>query len=432
MAKMRATYLLEIPPHTPNRGGCYMGLFEDLRQLSEQVKKRQSHIHGEEATKQALVLPFLQVLGYDIYDPTEVRPEYVADFAKKKSNGQFEKIDYALYVRGELGLFIECKSIDAKAEDHDGQLARYFNSTESVRVGVLTNGIRYRFFTDLRAPNMMDAEPFLEFNILSVTERDADMLKPFTKDGFNSAAVQRYAEEVISMEKITSLVDELLRNPSEDFIRYILGTLNLVSGRITEKVVERFAPIVKKSIQSALLGMMTKSIQQEIAPPPPAVAEHAPPLADRGSISTDTGGSKDAGQTTAKEGAGVVTTDEELEIFRIVSRLCEESSIKGSIKYKDTVSYFGINIGVVTRWFLRVFTNGPRKSLVTRLPIEQAALLAPGFQVEATPESMGKSRIFFNVASDIERLRALVIIAYEEEMKRRESTPADEAAETAA
>lgn len=107
-------------------------------------------------------------------------------------------------------------------------------------------------------------------------------------------------------------------------------------------------------------------------------------------------------------------------------------SLKGSIKYKDTVSYFGINIGVVTRWFLRVFTNGPRKSLVTRLPIEQAALLAPGFQVEATPESMGKSRIYFNVASDIERLRALVIIAYEEEMKRRESAPADEAAETAA
>ena len=100
-----------------------MGLYEDLRQFSEQVKKRQGFIKGEESTKQALVLPFLQILGFDIYDPTEIRPEYVADFAKKKSNGQFEKIDYALYVKGELGIFVECKSIEAKLQDHDGQLA---------------------------------------------------------------------------------------------------------------------------------------------------------------------------------------------------------------------------------------------------------------------------------------------------------------------
>lgn len=157
-----------------------MGLFEDLRQLSEQVKKRQGHITGEEATKQALVLPFLQALGYDVYDPQEVRPEYIADFAKRKSSGQFEKIDYALYVKGELGIFVECKPIGSKPEDHDGQLARYFNATPSVRVGVLTNGLCYRFFTDLQAPNLMDSEPFLEFSILSVSERDADMVKAFT------------------------------------------------------------------------------------------------------------------------------------------------------------------------------------------------------------------------------------------------------------
>lgn len=147
-----------------------MALFEDLRQLSEQVKKRQGHITGEEATKQALVLPFLQVLGFDIYDPTEVRLEYIFDFAKKKSNGQFEEIDYALYVKGELGIFVECKPIGAKPEDHDGQLSRYFNAMQSVRVGVLTNGLCYRFFTDLHAPNVMDSEPFLEFNILSLSE----------------------------------------------------------------------------------------------------------------------------------------------------------------------------------------------------------------------------------------------------------------------
>lgn len=401
-----------------------MGLYEDLRQLSEQVRKRQGHIRGEEATKQALVLPFLHALGFDIYDPTEIRPEYVADFAKKKSNGQFEKIDYALYVRGELAIFVETKSIECKPEDHDGQLSRYFNATPSVRVGVLTNGLTYRFFTDLRAPNLMDASPFFEFNILSFTERETEMLKPFTKDGFNSATVQRHAEEVISMEKITTLVDDLLRNPSESFVRFILGELELVSGRITEKVVERFNPIVKKSIQSAVTGMVTKSIQQEIAPALPTVAEHAPPAAEFRSPPAES--------TPAREAAAVVTTEEELEIFRIVSRLCDESAVKVPIKYKDTVSYFGINIGVVTRWFLRVYTNGPRKFITTRLAHEQAAKLAPGFQVEQAPESTGKSRVYFNSAADVERMRALVIVAYEEEVKRRDSGAPEDAADSAA
>lgn len=136
---------------------------------------------------------------------------------------------------------------------------------------------------------------------------------------------------------------------------------------------------------------------------------------------------------SATRESAVVTTDEELEIFRIVSRLCDESATKVPIKYKDTATYFGINIGVVTRWFLRVFVNGPRKSVVTRLPVEQAAMLAPGFQVEGTPESMGKSRVFFNSASDFERLRAMVIVSYEEEIKRRDAgVPEDAGAESAA
>ncbi len=268
-----------------------------------------------------------------------------------------------------------------------------------------------------------------EFNILSFNERDADALKPFTKDGFDSTTVQRYAEEVISMEKITTLVDELLRNPTEDFARFLLGTLNLVSGRITERVIERFMPIVRKSVQSALLGMMTKSIQQEIAPQEPAVIEHTqltPSNAANASTAPKEG-------SPAKEGAAIVTTEEELDIFRIVSRLCGESTVKVPIKYRDTATYFGINIGVVTRWFLRVFVNGPRKFVVTRLPAEQASMLAPGFQTETTPESMGKSRTYFTTAADFERLRTLVIVAYEEEIKRRDAgVPEDTAAEPAA
>jgi len=424
-----------------------MGLFEDLRNLSEQIKKRQAHVKGEEATKQALVLPFLQLLGFDIYDPTEVKPEYIADFAKKKSSGQFEKIDYAIYMKGEPSIFVECKAANAAVEDHDGQLARYFNSTPSVKLAILTNGLQYRFFTDLRAVNLMDPTPFMEFNVLRVTEREADLIKPFTKENFNSAIIQRHAEEVISLEKVTALVNELLRNPSENFIRFILSELELVGGRVTANVVSRFEPIIKKSIQTALLGMMTKSIQQEISPTSSAPASAAPtpdPVQARAAgekVATaqpmDSGlarapapkpitGPGPASEPPAnmKDGA-IVTTEEELEVFRAVSRICGESAAKVPPKYKDGTNFFAINLGPVRTWFLRLFAGSRRKSFVARLPVAQAEPLARGFQVEAIPENPDKSRIYFSSITDVEKLQPLILRVYEDAVRRQASGGGD-------
>ena len=386
------------------------------------MKKRQAFIKGEEATKQALILPFLQVLGYDVYDPTETQPEYVADFAKKRG-GVLEKVDYALHLKGQPALFIECKAADATPEDHDGQLARYFNATPSVRIGVVTNGIRYRFFTDLQAQNMMDSVPFMEFNVLAFTEREVEILRPFTKEAFNSESIQGHAEEIIFVGKVTTLINELLRNPSESFVRFLLAEVELVSGRVTKNVVERFVPIVKKAIQTTLLDMMTKSIQQEIAQPnvqvaAPVAAPPAPPSAAESLQAA-------AAAVEPSSSAQIETTEVELEIFRIIQRICAESSIKQTVSYKDSASYFGINLGKVTSWFLRAFTNGKKKSLVSRVPLEQALMLAKGFEVEATPESIGKSRVYFNAPSDIEKLRALVLVAYEDEVKRQSSPVVD-------
>ena len=390
-----------------------MGLIEDLRLLSEQVKKRQGFIKGEEATKQAIILPFLQAIGYDVYDPTITQPEYVADFAKKRG-GVLEKVDYALHLGGKPALFIECKAVDMAPEDHDGQLARYFNATPSVRIGIVTNGLRYRFFTDLQAKNVMDANPFMEFNILSFTERDVELLRPFTKDAYNAESIQEHAEEIIFVDKVTVLINELLRNPSESFVRFLLAEVDLVSGRVTKGVVERFIPIVKKAIQTTLLDMMTKSIQQEIAQPNSQPAPVPQPVAE--------GLLKAAGVSEPGQSNAVVTTEFEMQIYDVVQRLCSESAIKQAIAYKDAAQYFAINLGKVQSWFLRVFTNGKRNALVTRLPVEQAQRISPGFDVDTAPDAFGKSRVYFNTAADLEKLRSLVLVAYEDEV-RRQSAP---------
>lgn len=393
-----------------------MGLNEDLRQLSEQVRRRLEHVKSEEATKQALVLPLFQVLGYDVYDPTEVRPEYVADFAKKRPGGGMEKVDYMLNVAGAPAIFVECKPTGAAPEDHDGQLARYFNATPSVRVGVITNGVRYRFFTDLQTPNVMDARPFFEFDVLSFTDRDVENLRTFARDSFNAAAVQNAAEEIIYTDRLTSLVNEVLRNPSENFVRFLLGELDLVSGRVTAKVVERFTPIVRRAIQGTLLEMMTRSLQQEIASPTapaPAPAQVPVPSAPASSAAP------------AESESRVVTTPEELELFAIVQRICATSAQAVPIAYKDTGTYFGINLGKVTQWFIRGFCTPPKMALVTRVPIEQARALAQGFEVDTPSEGLGASRVYFSAPPDVERMKPLILAAFEDALRRRAS-PSEE------
>jgi hypothetical protein len=412
-----------------------MGLLEDVRQLSEQLRRRQAHVRGEEATKQSLVLPFLQTLGFDVYDPTEVQPELVSDFVKKRQGGPSEKVDYAIQLKGELALFIECKAVDVTLDNHGGQLSRYFNATTSVKTAVLTNGLEYRFFTDLQTPNVMDPSPFFTFNVLSFGDREVDTLRAFTKEAYDAISLHELAEELIFTGKVTGLVGDMLRNPSENFVRFLLSEADLVSGRVTARVVDKFTPIVRRAIQTTLVDMMTKSLQHEIAEPAtlttaavPAVMVAASPAAQPVSkVLTNPeparrdGPAKPLGPVAAAIAAGqVYTTEEETRVYEIVKRLCAESAIQKPINYKDTVTYFGLNLGKVTHWFLRFVIREDRRYAISRLPVDRVAMLAPGFKVESTSECPGGSRVHFRAADDLDKLRSFILHAYEEEARRRE------------
>lgn len=401
-----------------------MGLSDDLRRLAEQVRKRQAHIRGEEATKNALILPFLGVLGYDVFDPTEVQPEHTSEMGKRRS-GPPEKVDYAIHLGGIPVMFVECKAADVEPNQHGGQLARYFNATPSVKVAVVTNGMRYLFYTDLEEQNIMSDKPFFEFDVLDFSERDAETLEAFTKTKFDPTTVRSRAEDIIYTGKLTAYVNELLRNPSDAFTRFILGEIEITTGKLTAKRIEKFVPIVKKAIQSTLLDMATRSIKlgsdEAPAPSPPA-----PPPAP---VSAPTGVTPDLPRA-------IVTTAEELEAFEVIRRLCADSSFaeKHPVNYKDAVNYFGVNIGGPKKWFLRLFLDGKRKALVSKVPYDRAAMLAPGFEVEVAPDVLGKSRVYINGNKDLDRLRPLILLAYEDEVRRSETSATEEedVAETAA
>ncbi|MDS1004990.1 type I restriction endonuclease [Clostridium sporogenes] len=216
-----------------------MSFKEDLQKLSIQINERKVHITNEEMTKQALIIPFLQSLGFDVFNPLEVRPEYTADFGKKKG----EKVDYAIFKDESPIAFLEAKSVNEDLSNHDAQLSRYFNAVPDVKLGILTNGIEYRFFTDLNANNIMDESPFLKFDITSLTDSDAENLTNFKKELFDTEFLIKYAEELVYTSVLDNSLKELFKNPSDEFVRFLIKDFS--DSRITNNVIERFRPIVK-------------------------------------------------------------------------------------------------------------------------------------------------------------------------------------------
>ena len=396
-----------------------MGFIEDITKLSEQVRKRADQVIGEEATKMALIVPFLSALGYDVYDPSEVMPEYVADFAIKKA-GQFEKVDYALAINNNIVMLVEAKARGQKAEAHDGQLSRYFNGLLTTKVAIVTNGVEYRFFTDLRDKNVMDKEPFFSFNILEYDTKDIDNLKFFHRDNFDVTAITNYAEEMVYVKGMTHLLGNLLRSPSEEFVRFLVAELGTVApsyeikGRMTGKVIDKFKPIVKKSIQGSLVELMTRSLSQEITQPVEVEVEQEIEEEEK--------------QQESQE-SKVVTTAEEIEAFEKIKAITQTSrSYNFELQYKDTVSYFGINlVGKTTWWFLRLYLSSQKKSFITRLSVDEVKSLASNFEVQEVTASVGDatSKVIISSVGDFDQLTSLILRCYEAEAAKHQTFTPD-------
>ncbi|WP_461947253.1 type I restriction endonuclease [Nostoc sp.] len=390
-----------------------MGFTEDIIKLSEQVRKRFDQVVGEEATKMALIVPFLSALGYDVYDPSEVMPEYVADFATRRA-GQFEKVDYALAINGTKVMLVEAKARGQKAEAHDGQLSKYFNALLTTKVAIVTNGVEYRFFTDLRDKNVMDKEPFFTFNILEYDTKDIDNLKFFHRDNFEVTAITNHAEEMVYVKGMTQLLGNLLRSPSEEFVRFLVAELGTVApsyeikGRITGKIIDKFKPIVKKSIQGSLVELMTRSLSQEITQPVELEVEQEIEEEEK--------------QQESQE-SKVVTTAEEIEAFEKIKAITQTSmSYNFELQYKDTASYFGINLGKSTWWFLRLYLSSQKKSFITRLNVDEVKSLASNFEVQEITASLGDtaSKVIISSVSDFDKLTSLILRCYEAEAAKHQ------------
>ena len=285
-------------------------------------------LQTEEATKNALIMPFINILGYDIFDPTEVIPEFIADVGIKKG----EKVDYAIVKDGKIIMLFECKHCGGDLHiNHASQLFRYFSVTDA-RIAVLTNGIVYRFFTDLEAPNKMDEKPFLEINMMELDEVLVGELKKLSKPAFNLDELMTTAGELKYTRQFKRLIQEQLENPSDEFVKFFAS--KVFNGVLSPNRREYFSGITKRSfnqvindrINDRLKSAMSGSGALETAPTTePVVAETTAAQVD-----------------SPKRDDLVHTTSEELEGFYIVKSLLRDMVDPNRIVHRDTVSYMGI------------------------------------------------------------------------------------------
>ena len=234
-----------------------------MNEVSNRMKSRIDKITTEEATKNALVMPFINhILGYNVFDPSEVVPEFAADIGTKKR----EKVDYALLQDESPVMLFECKRYGASLDDEPAsQLYRYFSVTKA-RFGVLTDGAIYRFFSDVEEQNKMDLKPFFEINMLEFSDTEVDELRKFTKASFDPEQILSTAKDLKYTREVMLLLAAEWAEPSEAFVRFITG--QVYEGSKTKNVIDQFTPIVKKAMGRFLTGRINERLESALKEEP--------------------------------------------------------------------------------------------------------------------------------------------------------------------
>lgn len=290
-----------------------MELKVQLEQLYSRVEAIKDAVGTEEATKTAFVMPFIQILGYDVFNPKEVLPEHIADIGTKKG----EKVDYLIMQNDEPAILIECKHWKSKTKDHNSQLYRYYSNIKA-RFGIITNGIVYDFYTDLEAPNIMDAKPFLSIDLANLKDTAVKELEKFTKIGFDVENILNSAESLKYVKSIRYEFEKELQDISDEFVKLLVS--RFFDKPITANRLEMFRGFAKRALSAAISDIVNSRLKSAL------------------SINEE----ENSESEQLEENPRIITTEEEMEGFQIVKAILREVLPSERISFRDTQSYFGI------------------------------------------------------------------------------------------
>jgi len=297
-----------------------MSFDNELKEFCKDINSKLEHIDSEETTKIALIMPFLRILGYDTTNPAEVRAEYTADVGTK----QGEKVDLAILEQDQPLIFIECKPVNNPlTSDHISQLYRYFSITD-VQIGILTNGVEYKFFTTGEDNNRMAEKPFLDINLLNLTKNDIKELEKFVKKNFNIDEIVTRADDLKYKNLIKKELLSELEDPSEDFVK-VIGK-HVYDGVLTQAIKERFGIIIKNVTTEIINEKVEKRLADAVAST--NAPEETEPVMEE---------EKEEPVTD-----DVFTTPEELEGYYIIKSIAAEVTGSERITIRDRKSYCNV------------------------------------------------------------------------------------------
>ena len=306
-----------------------MEFLEKINQLKDRALNLKDSLKTEEATKNALIMPFLSTLGYDVFNPLEVVPEYVADSRLKKD----EKVDYAIMKDGKPVILVECKKVENDKLDvkkHAGQLFKYFTASKA-RFIILTNGIVYKFFSDIEETNIMDSEPFFVFNLIEFKENQIGNLAEFKKDNFDVEKVFSNAGDMKFIRMFADVLENEYRTPSDDFVKYLFYKSD-IEGRKTSNIIEKHKKTAKEAFNMFMSKVMKTSLNLSL----------------------------DEKQEDKKD--EIITTQEELEGYAIVKSLLYNVIDVTRVVYRDNRSYFNVILdNNINKTVCRLYFNTAQK-----------------------------------------------------------------------
>lgn len=329
-----------------------MDFTERLQAMASKVANQRGAIQNEEATKTAFIMPFIStVLGYDVFDPLEVAPEFTADVGLKRG----ERIDYAVLRNGEVQLLIECKPAGSPLSlEHASQLFRYFAVTNA-RIAVLTNGEMYQFYTDLDAPNRMDSKPFLVLDLNDIDDSLVPELRKLTKDNFDLNSIISAAEELKYVGAIKRAIVEEFRSPSTDWVKYL--TAKVYEGSFTQRVREQFTPLVTKAAKQFLSDQVNERLKTALSASSYATSDEV--------AAAETVTSQPATDDDLHRDTTIETTLEELEAYHIVKAIACSEVKPHRVAQRDAKSYFAILLDDNNRKpIVRLHFNGKKQKYI--------------------------------------------------------------------
>lgn len=344
-----------------------MDIATRLAELQRRTVEHREVLLTEEAAKTALVMPFLQTLGYDVFNPKEVIPEFTADVGIKKG----EKVDYAICSDGKVNILIECKPSTAELNvHHAAQLFRYFSVTDA-RLAVLTNGVNYQFFSDIENPNKMDDRPFFTFSMDAIKPSDVRTLEKFAKNAFDIEQILQEAGNLKLQSLLRKSIEQEFAEPTDEFVRMFAA--RVVEGRLTPATKEAIGRLVPATIASIIRDRVNERLSS-------ALNATGQPLTE----------AEDA--STVPEEA-IVTTQEELSGFHIVQAIASRLVSPKRIFIRDSKSYCAILLDdnnrktIARMWFnsptTRYFGTFAGKEEVRHLMPELTAIYQLAPQIEA-------------------------------------------------